>query len=576
MTSPRNLLLIALLFIGYLMWMQWQEDYHRPPATTASAPATHGAGATSDAATPDAGVPAASVPGADVPATEGGVAPTAAAAAAPRVPEGQRIVVTTDVLRVEIDTRGGNVVVADLLDYARDPKHPERVRLLDDQPPTFFEAQSGLVGVQGSTLRAPDHNASWTTAQTRYELAPGTDTLEVVLDSVEAGGLAVRKVYAFARGSYAIGQRHEIRNEASTSWTGNAYRQLQRVPPLVDTAGIKGYSNTERYSFAGAAWYSPTGKFEKLAFDDFASEPLSTSFQGGWGAMLQHYFFAAWIPESDEPTGYSTTTLQKDGATRYLIRTLSPTLTVAPGETRVEQARLYVGPKLQSTLDEVAPGLALTVDYGIFTVISEPLHWVLAQFHKLTGNWGFAIILLVLLLKAVFFKLTEAQYRSTAKMRKLQPRMAALKERYGDDRQKMNQAMMELYQKEKINPLGGCLPMLVQMPVFFALYWVLLESVELRQAPFIGWIQNLTAPDPYYVLPALNGLVMIATSILTPTAGMDPTQAKIMKFMPVIFSVMFAFFPAGLVLYWTVNGALSLLQQWIITRRIERGDPAAA
>ncbi|RYD16134.1 MAG: membrane protein insertase YidC [Lysobacteraceae bacterium] len=576
MTSPRNLLLIALLFIGYLMWMQWQEDYHRPPATTANAPATNLPDGTPDPATPNAGVPAAAVPGADVPAADGGVAPSAPVADAPRAPEGQRIVVTTDVLRVEIDTRGGNVVVADLLDYARDPKHPERVRLLDDQPSTFFEAQSGLVGVQGSAVRAPDHTATWTTAQTRYELAPGSDTLEVVLESVDAGGLAVRKVYAFARGSYTIGQRHEIRNDASTPWTGNAYRQLQRVPPLVDTAGIKGYSNTERYSFAGAAWYSPSGKFEKLKFDDFAGEPLSTSFQGGWGAMLQHYFFAAWIPESDELTAYSTATLQKDGSTRYLIRTLSPTLTVAPGQTRVEQARLYVGPKLQSTLDEVAPGLALTVDYGIFTVISEPLHWVLAQFHKLTGNWGFAIILLVLLLKAVFFKLTEAQYRSTAKMRKLQPRMAALKERYGDDRQKMNQAMMELYQKEKINPLGGCLPMLVQMPVFFALYWVLLESVELRQAPFIGWIQNLTAPDPYYVLPALNGLVMIATSILTPTAGMDPTQAKIMKFMPVIFSVMFAFFPAGLVLYWTVNGALSLLQQWIITRRIERGDAAAA
>src|SRR5690606_35439031 len=252
--------------------------------------------------------------------------------------------------------------------------------------------------------------------------------------------------------------------------------------------------NTERYSFAGAAWYSPADKFQKLAFDDFADEPLAKGFTGGWAAMLQHYFFAAWIPDPAEQTSYATATLQRAGAPRYLIRTLSPTLTVAPGETRVEQARLYVGPKLQSTLDEVAPGLALIVDYGIFTIISEPLHWVLAQLHKLTGNWGFAIILLVLLIKAVFFKLTEAQFRSTAKMRKLQPRMAALKERHGDDRQKMNQAMMELYQKEKINPLGGCLPMLVQMPVFFALYWVLLERVELRQAPFIGWIRNLTPP----------------------------------------------------------------------------------
>lgn len=569
MTSSRNLLLIALLFISYLMWMQWQEDYHRPqPATpAAAAPVADGA---VDASTPSA------VPGVDVPAAAGVAAPAAPVAIEPVAPAGQRVVVTTDVLRIEIDSRGGNVVVADLLDYLREPKQPENVRLLDDRPPTFFEAQVGLVGVQGSALAAPDHNAPYVAERIAYTLEPGSDTLEVVLSSSGGNGLAVRKVYTFTRGSYVIGQRNEISNTGAAAWNGNVYRQLQRVPPIVDTAGIKGYSNTERYSFAGAAWYGPTEKFQKLSFADFAEEPLTKSFAGGWAAMLQHYFFAAWIPEATEDTRYATATLQKDGVTRYLIRTLSPALSVAPGETKVEQARLYVGPKLQSTLDQVAPGLALTVDYGIFTVISEPLHWVLAQLHKLTGNWGFAIILLVLLIKAVFFKLTEAQFRSTAKMRKLQPRMAALKERHGDDRQKMNQAMMELYQKEKINPLGGCLPMLVQMPVFFALYWVLLESVELRQAPFIGWIQNLTAPDPYYVLPALNGLVMIATSVLTPTAGMDPTQAKMMKFMPVIFSVMFAFFPAGLVLYWTVNGALSLLQQWIITRRIERGEQTAA
>ncbi|MEO5625663.1 MAG: membrane protein insertase YidC, partial [Dokdonella sp.] len=246
-----------------------------------------------------------------------------------------------------------------------------------------------------------------------------------------------------------------------------------------------------------------------------------------------------------------------------------------PGETKVDDARLYVGPKLPSSLDQVAPGLALTVDYGMFTVIAEPLHWLLTQLHKLTGNWGFAIILLVLIIKASFFKLSEAQFRSGAKMRKLQPRVAALKERYGDDRQKMNTAMMELYKKEKVNPVAGCLPMVIQIPVFFALYWVLLESVELRHAPFIGWIQNLTAPDPYFVLPVLNAAVMIGTSFLTPSAGMDPTQAKMMKIMPVVFSVLFAFFPAGLVLYYVVNGGLGLLQQWIITRRIEAGDKTA-
>ena len=233
---------------------------------------------------------------------------------------------------------------------------------------------------------------------------------------------------------------------------------------------------------------------------------------------------------------------------------------------------LYVGPKLQSTIDAVAPGLSLTANYGMFTIISQPLHWVLSKLHGITGNWGFAIILLVLLIKSVFFKLSEAQYRSMAKMRKMQPRIQALKDRYGDDKQKLNAATMELYQKEKINPLGGCLPMLIQMPVFFALYWVLLESVELRHAPFIGWIHNLTAPDPYFVLPILNAATMILTQFITPVTGMDPTQAKIMKVMPVLFSVLFAFFPAGLVLYWTTNGMLSLLQQWIITKRVEAGD----
>jgi YidC/Oxa1 family membrane protein insertase len=378
-----------------------------------------------------------------------------------------------------------------------------------------------------------------------------------------------------------IDQRQEIDNRSAASWTGNAYRQLQRVPPIVDTAGLKGYSNTERYSFAGAAWYSPTDKFQKLKFDHFEKEPLDKSAAGGWAAMLQHYFFAAWIPPAGEVEQYATRTYlaktrQGGDVRHYLIRALSPPITVAPGETKSAGARLYVGPKLQGTLDEIAPGLALTVDYGMFTVIAEPLHWLLAQLHKLTGNWGFAIILLVLLIKAVFFKLSETQFRSGARMRKLQPRIAALKERHGDDRQKMNTAMMELYQKEKVNPLAGCLPMVVQIPVFFALYWVLLESVELRQAPFVGWIQNLTAPDPYFVLPVLNGLVMIATQFLTPTAGMDPTQAKMMKFMPIVFSVMFAFFPAGLVLYYVVNGGLGLLQQWIITKRIEAGETAKA
>jgi YidC/Oxa1 family membrane protein insertase len=564
MSSPRNILLIALLFVGYLLWMQWQEDYAKPAAPASPSVAT-------PATDPATGGSSGDVPAAPVAATSATVPD--GASAAPAQAASRRIVVHTDVLRVEIDPRGGNVVVADLLAYPVEPKafdHPKR--LLDTADATFFAAQSGLVSANAA---APDHLALYTAEHEDYRLAEGAETVEVPLQWQDASGVTVRKVFTFARGSYVVAQRQEIHNGTQATWSGNAYRQLQRVPPVIDTSGIKGYSNIERYSFVGAAWYSPEDKFQKLKFDAFDKDPLSRPIKDGWAAMLQHYFFAAWIPASGEADRYSTTTT---GTTprRYLIRTESPPITVPPGETRSDEARLYVGPKLQSSLDQVAPGLSLTVDYGMFTVIAEPLHWLLAQFHKLTGNWGFAIILLVLLIKAIFFKLSEAQYRSGAKMRKLQPRMQALKERHGDDRQKLNMAMMELYQKEKVNPLAGCLPMLVQIPVFFALYWVLLESVELRQAPFIGWIQNLTAPDPYYVLPVLNGLVMVATTMLTPSAGMDPVQARMMKIMPVVFSVLFAFFPAGLVLYYTVNGGLGLLQQWIITRRIERSEKARA
>ena len=577
MTSTRNILLIALLFISYLLWTKWDEDYNAPappPAASGATTSTASVGDTPNAAPAQA---SASTTPAAVPNTD----PASANATAPVAP----VVVTTDVLRIEIDPRGGNIVVADLLAYPQQPKdfaHP--VRLLDNSNATWFVAQSGLIGTQGSAIAAPDHSALYHADKNSYALEAG-DTLEVPLTWTDASGLTVRKVFTFKRGSYVIDQREEIHNAAATAWNGNVYRQLQRVPPIVDTKGIKGYSNTERYSFAGAAIYSPADKFQKLKFDAFQKEPLDKHFDGGWAAMLQHYFFAAWIPPAQENDTYTTNEVASPSGPRYLIRAMSPSIAVAPGETKTESARLYIGPKTQTytsffslttDLEQIAPGLSLAVDYGMFTTIAKPLQWLLTQFHKITGNWGFAIILLVLLIKAVFFKLSETQFRSGAKMRKLQPRLAALKERYGDDRQKFAAAQMELFQKEKVNPVAGCLPMLIQIPVFFALYWVLLESVELRQAPFIGWIQNLTAPDPYFVLPVLNAIIMIATQHLTPTAGMDPTQAKMMKIMPVAFSVLFAFFPAGLVLYYVANGGLGLLQQWIITKRIDAGDKKAA
>jgi YidC/Oxa1 family membrane protein insertase len=338
------------------------------------------------------------------------------------------------------------------------------------------------------------------------------------------------------------------------------------VKPPPSSGG--GFTNPESYSYVGAAWYSPAEKFNKIKFADFdPRDPLKVQATQGWIAMLQHYFFAAWIPQADEVQLFSTA---QDGG-RYRIRAVGSPQQIAAGERIEHSTRLYVGPKLQEQLAGIATGLERTIDYGVFTVLSEPLFWLLSMFHSLVGNWGWSIVLLVLLIKAVFFKLSEAQYKSFAKMRRVQPRIEALKERYGDDKAKFNQAMMELYKKEKINPMGGCLPILVQIPVFISLYWVLLESVELRHAPWVGWIQNLSAPDPYFVLPVLNLITMWLTQKLSPAPGMDPMQKKMMQAMPLVFGVLFAFFPAGLVLYWTVNGALGLLQQWVITRR--HGEP---
>ena len=562
MSSTRSFLLLALLAISYMLYSAWEQDYGLKPAAPTPAAAT-GSSAT----------PATAAAGNDVPAaaTTANAVPTPSAADAGKEPAVQTISVATDVLHVEISTLGGSVVRADLLAYPIDPKDKTKpVRLLDDGNAHYFVAQTGLVSSSGA---APSHKTPFSAEKTNYDLAAGTDKIEVPLTWTDASGISVRKVFVFTRGSYLIETREEVANTGTAAWTGNEYRQLQRTAPPAQSGGLFSVYNSEAYAFVGAAWYAQ-GKFNKLAFAKFSESPLNnTEVSGGWVALLQHYFFAAFIPTAGEADQYSTSVLQD----HYLIRALSPALTVAPNATGTFATRLYVGPKLQSELANVAPGLELTADYGILTFIAQPMHWVLVQLHKLTGNWGVAIILLVLLLKLALYKPSEAQYRSMAKMKQFQPRLEALKERYGDDKQKLNAATMELYKKEKINPLGGCLPILIQMPIFFALLWVLQESVELRQAPFFGWIQNLSAPDPLFILPILNGVAMLATQWLSPASpGMDPMQQRMMKFMPLIFAVMFAFAPAGLTLYWTVNGWLSLLQQWIITKRVGAATTAPA
>ncbi len=560
MSNARNFLLIAIVCVSFLLWQAWQQDHAQtlaaPPAPTSDAVPEGAVAPATGAATNSAEVP-------DAPTATANAATPAATHDAPST--SPRVTVSSDVLRLTIDTQGGNVVSADLLTYPITPKDREHpVQLLSDAADTFYVAQSGLINADHD---APDHRALYRAEATSYTLADGADTVEVPLTWTNDAGITVTKRFVLTRGSYAVHVHHQVRNDSAAPYGVSVYRQLQRSAPIKSSRFS--ITNPEQYSFVGAAWYSPEEKFEKLAFDKFEKTPLKREITGGWSALQQHYFFSAWIPDAAEKAEYSTQVVTQSATPRYLIRQMSPLTTVAPGASADLDARLYIGPKLQKHLGEIAPGLALTVDYGRVTIIAEPLYIVLSFIHKLVGNWGWSIVLITLLLKLLLYPLSEAQYRSMAKMRKMAPRLQALKERYGDDRQKLNQATMELYQKEKINPLGGCLPLLVQIPVFIALYWVLIESVELRQAPFIGWIQNLSDKDPYFVLPVLNGLAMFLGQRLTPMTGMDPMQQRIMQMMPIVFSVMFAFFPAGLVLYWTVNGTLSLAQQWFIMRRVD-------
>jgi YidC/Oxa1 family membrane protein insertase len=489
------------------------------------------------------------------------VAPAAAATA---------VTVHTDVIDAVLD--GGQMLQADLPAYPDldDPTRP--VRLFSTDPQHYFAAQSGWVAAGGA---APTHLAGFVpaTSTRAFALAPGAATLEVPFVWQGASGVTIRRTYTFTRGAYTVQVRDEVANAGSAPWQGTVYRQLSRTMPEAPKAG---FMSGQVFAFQGAAWYSPQDKYEKRAFDKFNDDGvLSKKVQGGWIAMLQHHFFAAWIPQRGDAATFETATPNGIGGTNYVIRELGPTLSLAPGQQAATQARLWVGPKsVEQIAAQDVPGLERAVDfssYAVFATLAGWLYAVLAWLHGFIGNWGWSIIGLVVLIKLVLLPMANVQYRSMAKMRRLQPKLAQLKERHGEDRQKFQMAMMELYRKEKVNPMGGCLPLLVQMPIFLALYWMLSESVELRHAPWIGWIHDLTARDPYFVLPAINAAVMFLTQKLTPTVGMDPMQAKMMQYMPLVFAVMFAFFPSGLVLYWVTNGLLTLAQQYYFLRKY--GEP---
>jgi YidC/Oxa1 family membrane protein insertase len=549
MESQRFALFFVFAFSIFFLLDAWHKD-QRPPEPPAPAIQTPAPGPSATASKPVTG--AVSAPNASaVPAS---VAATEASS------KGEIIKVETDVYLAEISTVGGDFRRLELKLH-KDPVDKSRLMVLfQSSPEHTYMAQSGLVGAG-----LPNHRTLFTAKEKIYSLATGQDSLEVRLEAA-SGGVALTKIYRFRRGTYAIDVTQEITNQGSAPIQPFEYLQLVRdnVPPPGDSAMLP--------TFTGVAMYTEKEKFQKIPFGDIDKNKSTNpkSADDGWIAILQHYFFSAWLPAPNTTREYF---VRKLDGNLYAAGVIIPRPAIAPGATEATTVPLYAGPQEQDRLSKLAPGLDLTVDYGWLTVIAVPLFWVLSWVHEWVGNWGIAIILLTVVIKLIFYPLSQASYRSMAKMRVVAPKMQKIKEQYGDDRQRMQQAMMDLYKREKINPLGGCLPIAVQIPVFISLYWVLLASVELRQAPFFGWIGDLSAPDPWYILPVLMGISMIIQTRLNPEPP-DPVQAKVMKIMPVAFSVFFFFFPAGLVLYWLVNNVLSILQQWHINRAMESGDAA--
>ena len=563
----RVFLWLGLALALWLNYSQWQIDYGPKPVPAASDPAAP-AGST-DAPKPtslEESVPQAdqNKPEAALPA-DGSVPVAAPDAAQPvTVESGGKVRVTTDVLTLDIDLKGGTLVYAELPGYPIVKGKPEPVVLFNlNGPATNYILQTGLSGVKADDVR-PTHLQTFTSAAKRYELGAGKDELRVPLTWTDGNGITVTKTYVFHRSLFAIGIEYTIDNKSSAPWTVHSYARISRSDPAVERSMFK----VESYAFRGPVIYD-SKKYRKLNIEKSDDQALSQEVKNGWIAGMQHHFVSAIVPNPEHTYTFS---LRAQGR-QYLLGALGPAEVVAANTTGTIKETVFVGPKLQKQLDTLHPELSRVADYGVLTLLSRPLFWLLDHAHSFVRNWGLAIIFVTFLLKLLFYPLSEKAGRSMARMRALAPRMKALQETYKDDRSKLGQATMELYKQEKVNPLAGCLPMLIQMPVFLAFYWVLLESVEMRQAPFFGWINDLSARDPFFILPVLNGLAMWGQSKLNPPPP-DPVQARIFQLMPIVFSVMFALFPAGLVLYWVTNTGLSILQQWNINRKIATEDAA--
>ena len=577
MDFQRTVLWVIFAMSLLFLWDNWQRYQGRPsllggpPAPAASrdepAPAAKGEAPTPAAIPADASVPQPSRPPA---------APAAEAPASAMPAPAQKVRIETDRIRADIDLAGAVVSRAELLQQRVAPdwtasgflslvtgkkQDPDaNVVLLDVSPNRVYVAQSGLIG----SPDLPTHRTPFAKVDGPTRLEPGQDKLEVRFVA-ESGNVRLTKTYTFHRDRYAIDVRHDIENIGQAPLKPSVYLQLMR-----DGNKPEGESGMY-YTFTGPAVYTESGKFQKLDFSDIEKKKASfvASADNGWIAMIQHYFVAAWVPPEGAPRENYARAVDKN---LYTIGTIAPLPSIEPGATASLVSTLFVGPQDQRALETIAPGLELVVDYGWLTFIAKPLFWLLQFLHGLVGNWGWAIVLLTVLIKAAFYPLSAASYKSMAKMKEVTPRLMKLREQYGDDKQKLNTAMMELYKTEKINPLGGCLPILVQIPVFIALYWVLLASVEMRNQPWLLWVQDLATPDPWFILPLVMMATMWIQFKLNPTPP-DPIQAKVMAAMPFIFGIMFFMFPAGLVLYWLVNNVLSIAQQWYVTKQIAKAKP---
>jgi YidC/Oxa1 family membrane protein insertase len=562
----RVFLWLGLALALWLNYSQWQMDYGAKAVPAAGGPAA-GTGSTSASKSTDISD---SVPQ----ATQTAPASASSTDAVPSVPSPQqaaaepvegsnatKIRVTTDVLVLDISLTGGTLVHAELPGYPIVKGQPVPVVLFNTgQPSTNYVLRTGLSNPKDPN--GPTHQATFTAPADQFTLAAGQDELRVPLTWTDGKGVTVTKTFVFKRSLFAIDLEYRIENSTQAPWEAASYARIVRSDPPVERSMFK----VESYANRGPAFYDGK-KYRKLKIDNSEDAALAVDVTNGWIAGMQHHFVSAVVPDHTVPYHF---TLQVNGR-EYVLTALGQLQTVAPGTTKTLKESLFVGPKLQKQLDVLHPELSRVADYGALTLLSKPLFWLLDHAHSIVRNWGLAIILVTFLLKLMFYPLSEKAGRSMARMRSLAPRMKTLQETYKDDRTKLGQATMELYKTEKVNPLAGCLPMLIQMPVFLAFYWVLLESVEMRQAPFFGWINDLSARDPFFILPVLNGLAMWGQSKLNPPPP-DPMQAKIFQLMPIVFSVMFALFPAGLVLYWVTNTGLSILQQWNINRKIALED----